>query len=194
MAPKRLPLRLLRFGNIDARYEVLTRDSRTLDHFRESFVTPTGMPLEEFIKGTRFFVHGMKGAGKTAFLRYIQLKMDEDQCLTKFISFASEISDSERERIFKDSQIKIYEQKNIEVSIECVNMWILGEFRFRNAEVRIPPPQPASPSPWVDQRPVAIVADLKVGRHDLLKMRMPDYAYPARESPVHNERCTPPSA
>jgi RNA-directed DNA polymerase len=44
---------------------------------------------------------------------------------------------------------------------------------------------------WVDQRPVAIVADLKVGRHDLLKMRMPDYAYPARESPVHNERCTP---
>src|ERR1700687_2444948 len=39
--------------------------------------------------------------------------------------------------------------------------------------------------------PVAIVADLKVGRHDLLKMRMPDYAYPARESPVHNERCTP---
>ena len=37
----------------------------------------------------------------------------------------------------------------------------------------------------------SIVADLKVGRHDLLKMRMPDYAYPARESPVHNERCTP---
>ena len=22
-------------------------------------------------------------------------------------------------------------------------------------------------------------------------MRMPDYAYPARKSPVHNERCTP---
>ena len=43
---------------------------------------------------------------------------------------------------------------------------------------------------WVDQS-VAIVADLKVGRHDLLKMRMPDYAYLARESPVHNERCTP---
>jgi hypothetical protein len=39
-------------------------------------------------------------------------------------------------------------------------------------------------------RLLILMSDLKVGRHDLLKMRMPDYAYPARESPVHNERCT----
>jgi len=44
---------------------------------------------------------------------------------------------------------------------------------------------------WVDQRPVAIVADLKVGRHDLRRMRMPDYAKLVPESPVHTERCTP---
>ena len=44
---------------------------------------------------------------------------------------------------------------------------------------------------WVDQRPVAIVADLKVGRHNLAGLRYPDYAQPALESPVHNERCTP---
>lgn len=44
---------------------------------------------------------------------------------------------------------------------------------------------------WVDKRPVAIVADLKVGRHDLRKMRMPDYARTVTESPVHTERCTP---
>jgi group II intron reverse transcriptase/maturase len=44
---------------------------------------------------------------------------------------------------------------------------------------------------WVDKRPVAIVADLKVGRHDLLSMGSPDYTFPVRESPVHNERCTP---
>ena len=48
---------------------------------------------------------------------------------------------------------------------------------------------------WVDQRPVAIVGRPEGWAvHDLLKMRMPDYAYPARESPVHNERCTPGSA
>ena len=44
---------------------------------------------------------------------------------------------------------------------------------------------------WIDQRPVAIVADLKVGRHNLVRLRYPDYAQPVPESPVHNERCTP---
>jgi hypothetical protein len=29
---------------------------------------------------------------------------------------------------------------------------------------------------WVDERPVAIVADLKVGRHNLAALRYPDYA------------------
>ena len=44
---------------------------------------------------------------------------------------------------------------------------------------------------WTDQRPVAIVADLKVERHSLKRMRSPDYIWPGPESPVHNERCTP---
>ncbi len=44
---------------------------------------------------------------------------------------------------------------------------------------------------WVDVRPVAIMADIPVGRHELLSMEYPDYAQKASESPVHNERCTP---
>ena len=43
---------------------------------------------------------------------------------------------------------------------------------------------------WTDKRPVAIVADLKVGRHNLARLQYPDYANPL-ESPVHNERCPP---
>ena len=44
---------------------------------------------------------------------------------------------------------------------------------------------------WVDVRPVAIMADIPVGRHNLLDMGYPDYMFAASESPVHNERCTP---
>ena len=44
---------------------------------------------------------------------------------------------------------------------------------------------------WVDKRPVAIVADLKVERHSLKRLRYPAYAITPRESPVHTERCTP---
>lgn len=46
-------------------------------------------------------------------------------------------------------------------------------------------------SQWTDGRPVAIVADLKVERHNLIALRYPDYAQPGPESPVHNERCPP---
>ena len=44
---------------------------------------------------------------------------------------------------------------------------------------------------WVDQRPVALLADIKVARHNLAALRYPDYAMEVPESPVHNERCTP---
>jgi len=44
---------------------------------------------------------------------------------------------------------------------------------------------------WVDVRPVAIMADIPVGRHNLLDREYPDYARQTLESPVHNERCTP---
>ncbi len=36
-------------------------------------------------------------------------------------------------------------------------------------------------SVWTDERPVAIVADLKVGRHNLIKLRYPDYAMDAEK-------------
>ncbi|WP_341808889.1 group II intron maturase-specific domain-containing protein [Wolbachia endosymbiont (group E) of Neria commutata] len=38
---------------------------------------------------------------------------------------------------------------------------------------------------------VTLMADIKVERHDLVKLRYPDYASETLESPVHNERCTP---
>jgi len=44
---------------------------------------------------------------------------------------------------------------------------------------------------WADQRPVFIVADIKVGRHSLAGLQYPDYASNELESPVLNERGTP---
>jgi group II intron reverse transcriptase/maturase len=44
---------------------------------------------------------------------------------------------------------------------------------------------------WVDQCPVFIVSDIKVGRHNLAGLEYPDYASCERESPVLNERGTP---
>lgn len=122
----KIPLRKLRFGNIDARYEVTSRNTREVEHFRRSFVEPAGMNVEEFVEGHRFFVHGVKGAGKTSFLRYVQLATAEQGFLTKFISFATEISDAERQKISEISGIEVYEQEGIEIkNNSAVDVWIL---------------------------------------------------------------------
>jgi hypothetical protein len=44
---------------------------------------------------------------------------------------------------------------------------------------------------WVDARPLLLLGDIPVGRHNLVRLRYPDYALATLESPVHNERCTP---
>ena len=77
MAPSRLSLTRLQFGKLDARYEVITRDVKTLEHFRDSFLAPTGISIDDFRKGVKFFIFGMKGAGKTAFLRYLRLILED---------------------------------------------------------------------------------------------------------------------
>lgn len=121
---RRLRLRQIRFGNVDARYEVNTRDKKEVDHFRLSFLEPSGMRTEEFVKGHRYIVHGVKGAGKTAFLRYLQLLVQDSHSLHKFISFSTEISDAERQRIAGIAEIDIFEQKDVEVSNN--SSWMYG--------------------------------------------------------------------
>ena len=108
---------------------LLQEIQNTLNIFAKSFLSPSGISIDEFMRGVRFFIYGMKGAGKTAFLRYLRLKAQEDQCLTKFTSFSTQISEQEREKIFKDAGIKIYEQKGVEPGGSATNVWLIFIFR-----------------------------------------------------------------
>ncbi|MCA6115498.1 hypothetical protein J6524_11425 [Bradyrhizobium sp. WSM 1738] len=128
------PVRLsqLRFGQIDARNEVTTRDPIAIEHFRQSFLEPSGIRIDDFKKGVRYFVYGMKGSGKTAFLRYLSMTLDEEHCLTKFISFATQISDQQRTKLVQDAGITAYEQgteADEDVGQSAVNVWLLFIFK-----------------------------------------------------------------
>lgn len=121
----RLSLNQLNFGKTDAKNEVVSRDMQTIQHFVESFTSPNGLNIDDFVHGKRAFVHGVKGSGKTALLRYVQHQAKKDQCLTRFVSFSGNISESEREKIFEQSGIKIYEDSKLEIGADCVNIWII---------------------------------------------------------------------
>ncbi|MGY3693369.1 hypothetical protein ACVIGA_003449 [Bradyrhizobium sp. USDA 3240] len=103
-----------------------------MEHFRQSFLEPSGIRIDDFKSGVRYFVYGMKGSGKTAFLRYLSMTLEEQHCITRFISFATQISDQQRARLFQDAGITAYEQStedDEDVGLSVVNVWLLFIFK-----------------------------------------------------------------
>ena len=66
----------LRFGDTDARSEILSRDVTKKEFFIDSFYVPAKLKVDDFIKGRKYFISGQKGTGKTALLRYINEQLD----------------------------------------------------------------------------------------------------------------------
>ncbi|WP_237479234.1 P-loop ATPase, Sll1717 family [Lichenibacterium dinghuense] len=124
----RLPLSKVNFGKTDARNEVLTRDASALAQFKDSFLEPAGVTLDEFRFGERYVVFGAKGAGKTAFLRYLQLDVQASGCLTKFVTFSRDITEEERVRLAQISKIELIEQDG-DPEQNAVSAWMLFIFR-----------------------------------------------------------------
>lgn len=62
----------LTFGSEDARY-IDTSSVSGEGEFLNSFVFPRGFKIDDFLSGNRYFVYGVKGAGKSALLKYIEV-------------------------------------------------------------------------------------------------------------------------
>lgn len=84
----------LKVGEIDARYEI--GDTESVQRFELGFTKPPNFPLEDFIEGNRFLVHGAKGTGKTAILRHVEIESNKIGIDTHFVLFKSEFSESEK--------------------------------------------------------------------------------------------------
>lgn len=85
-------------GKPDARDEVTTEGE---ENFIESFVTPPQFDFEGLINGSKYFIRGYKGTGKTALLYYLDSMIkDKDQmACTSYIFFKSDFSTIHRENL-----------------------------------------------------------------------------------------------
>lgn len=98
----RLKLKQLYFGTVDANDELETGGQDSVEDFYRTFQIPEGLDLEEFRRGQLFLVYGLKGTGKTSFLRYLgeRLKREAhaDHELFSFTEdFPKEIYDDARQ-------------------------------------------------------------------------------------------------
>lgn len=79
-------IREIDFGPIDARHAFSTEAGDTLE-FSKIYINPLGINLDDYILGKKCFVYGIKGVGKSAFLRHIKQAI-QHKSLTSFIYFS----------------------------------------------------------------------------------------------------------
>ena len=98
------------FGAEDARYLNLKTPIKKMI-FTDSFLFTPGFDLSDFYEGRRYFVHGLKGSGKSALLQYIRVKAEgELRASCQFYHFQSTFSSTEIQ-VFKANLSK---SRNIE--------------------------------------------------------------------------------
>lgn len=92
----KMPLRQIVFGKTDAFNELNTFGQ---EYFVGSFVSNPKYHVEDFISGSRYFICGKKGTGKSALLKYLECHFMQDAKNLVFpVRFKSEI-----EQVDKDS-------------------------------------------------------------------------------------------
>lgn len=96
-----LELKDLVIGKIDAKNEPID-NKQNRQRFIDGFLLPDNMNINHFLNGERYYIVGLKGTGKTALLKYIQLCIEEkSKAETSFILFKSDFSDDDKSAFSK---------------------------------------------------------------------------------------------
>lgn len=100
-------------GSTDAKNEVLCNEPSEIERFLKSYVTPPALSVEKFKKRSKYFVIGLKGTGKTALLRYVSLKLEEDDnAVSKFILFKTDIDEDLRKNFTRAARIQLVDENS----------------------------------------------------------------------------------
>lgn len=89
----------INFGSIDAKHEVDGRSPEEVKYFEDCYVLPPNVDINDYFDSSKYYVLGLKGTGKTALLRYIQIKAEKENIHTSFILFKTEFDPYERETL-----------------------------------------------------------------------------------------------
>lgn len=98
-----LPIEKIIFGKTDAYKELMEFGK---EYFVDSFVSNPKYHIDEFLSGGRYYICGKKGTGKSAFLRYLEYKFQQqNENLVFTIRFKSEFDQIDKES-FENIAIK----------------------------------------------------------------------------------------
>src|SRR4051812_24233149 len=102
-----LKLKDIHLGSTDAKNEVLSNTPEEVARFLRSFVIPPALTIEKFFSCKKYYIVGLKGTGKTAVLRYISLKLEEEQSVSSFVLFKTDVDEDLRKDFARAARVQL---------------------------------------------------------------------------------------
>lgn len=121
---KTLQLKDIFIGKTDAKNEFIENSIEEQDKFVDSYLIPENIHIKDFQHGNKYYIAGLKGTGKTALLRYLELSFQKEEDESSFILFKSEFSEEDKAAFSKAASTFITEKnENNESEEDFVNIW-----------------------------------------------------------------------
>lgn len=120
---KTLQLKDIFVGKTDAKNEFIENSIYEQSKFIDSYLIPENITIENFENGSKYYITGLKGTGKTALLRYLELSFNKDSN-SSFILFKSEFSDEDKANFSKAASTFLTEKNDSsEIEEDYLNIW-----------------------------------------------------------------------
>lgn len=120
-----LTLRMLHLGMTDAKNELIRNSKDEIELFKNSFLIPENVNLENFLNLEKYFIYGLKGTGKTALLRYLALMAAEkSETCTTFVLFKTDFSPEDRKEFSRAASALTFDFDGIPDEEDFVNVWL----------------------------------------------------------------------
>lgn len=103
-----IKLKDIPLGSTDAKNEVLSNSPDELARFMSAFVVPPALTIEKYISRDRYYIVGLKGTGKTALLRYISMKLAENEnSVSSFVLFKSDLDEDLKRDFSRAARVQL---------------------------------------------------------------------------------------
>jgi len=122
---KTLQLKDIFVGKTDAKNEFVGVNDDIKNKFIDSYLIPENIIIDDFHEGKKFIVTGLKGTGKTALLRYLEVSFQKKMHSSSFILFKSDFSDEDKAAFSKAAATTSISEKNdsTEFNEDFENVW-----------------------------------------------------------------------
>lgn len=121
---KKLQLKDLFVGKVDAKHEILEDTPEERNRFLDGYLIPENIVLDTYLEGFKYIISGLKGTGKTALLQYISLHAKKNfEANTSFILFKTDFNQDDKKDFSRAVNATLADMTSIPEEEDFVNIW-----------------------------------------------------------------------